>query len=127
MKRPRMTLTYVVLLGVGLAACDAWPTSAVNKSSARIEFRWHHQDYADWSHWVLIPIGQSNTLARAQYVEDFTGIEVRDDNRIYAVTPEQMLSFRRTCRRSMLDHMDTLGDCEITYAGGGRFTVRRVQ
>lgn len=119
--------SLVVALSLALGGCDAWPTMVVNRSSDAVTFRWRHKDHAEWSApWTVAP-GQSAALARAHYVEDFTGVEVEAQGRTYPPTAQQLSSFRRTCARSALDRMTTLGDCEITYSGGGRFAVRRVR
>jgi hypothetical protein len=117
----------LILAGSVLAGCDAWPTNVVDHAGAPIQFRWHHKDYPEWSAWVPVPPGKSVILARAHYVEDFVGMEVDEAGHRYAVSPQEMGEFRRTCSRSLLDHITTLGDCEIVYDGSGRFSVHRVQ
>ena len=117
----------LIPMWLGLAACDAWPTTVVDRANAPIQFRWHHEDHAEWSAWIAVPPGESVLLARAHYVEDFVSMEVMEAGKTYSVTPTQMAEFRSICARTWVDRITTLGDCEIAYGGGGRFTVRRVR
>jgi hypothetical protein len=120
-------VSCVVVAAFALASCDAWPTTVIDRSNTTIQFRWLHEDYADWSAWTIIPAGESVVLARAHYVEDFSGIEVVEAGQTYAASTTQMAAFRKTCARSFVDRLTTLGDCEIIYSGQGAFSVRRVR
>lgn len=117
----------LIPMWLGLSACDAWPTTVVDRTNTPIQFRWHHEDHAEWSVWITVPAGESVLLARAHYVEDFESMEVMEADKTYSVTPTQMAEFRSICARTWVDRITTLGDCEIAYGGGGKFTVRRVR
>lgn len=124
-RRPLSTLLLAAALG--LAGCDAWPTHAINRSPGPILFRWHQKDYAGWSAPLALAAGQAESLARAHYVEDFTGLQITDGRVTYTFMGAEMNKLRHVCIRSFLDHLDTLGDCDLSYLGRGRVSVRRVQ
>jgi hypothetical protein len=50
------------------------------------------------------------TLARAHYVEDFTGVGVKDSSGLYPATPSQMPLLKNWRARYLLDHITRLGD-----------------
>ena len=121
---PPRTIALALCLGT-LCGCDAWPTTFDNRTNERVELRYHQREYDDWSAPFPVAAGKATSLARAHYADDIVGLRITDSERAYSLSPQGLAHLHRTCSRSFIDRLTTLGDCWLTYHGNGRLTFTR--
>ena len=59
-------------------------------------------------------------LARGDYLEDGSGIEIVDNGKHYEVSLAEISDLQKVCSRSTVQKITNLGNCYLTYLGMGR-------
>lgn len=116
----RLIMTTAILL----AGCDAWPTVADNQTLSPITIRYLHRDYDYWSAPFPIKPGTAIRLARAHWIQDILGIEIRDGKQVYQFRADAMRQLEAACPSSKLSRkLSFAPDCYLVYYGRGRLKL----
>jgi hypothetical protein len=114
-----------LLAGVGLAACDAWPTDVINETAGPVTFRYRHESYGStWSTPLTLAPCRVVTLDREHWITEFTGVEFTDGGRTYNLVGLDMEDLAAACPHGLLGGTS---QCEISYHGQGRISAKPVR
>ena len=116
-----------LLLAVVLSGCDAWPTVVNNGTSVPITIRYHQREYDSWSRPISVQPNKATRLAREHWIQDITGIEIKDRDHTYQLTGRTLIPLRNACPSiDLARRLKLAPDCYLFYLGTGHLTASSV-
>lgn len=116
--------SLLLLAGLLLTGCDAWPTVMDNRTPANISVRYLYEGYDHWSARFPVSAGKAMPLARAHWIQGINGLRIVDGSRSYSLSDRALRHLASACPSSELARrFSAAGNCYIIYLGKGRLQV----
>ena len=113
--------SLVVLSGLLLAGCDAWPTVMDNRTPAAISVQYLYEGYDHWSARFPVSAGKAMPLSRAHWIQGIRGLRLQEGGQTYFLSDQALRHLESACPSTELARrFSAAGDCYLIYLGKGR-------